>query len=82
MFSLLALVINAYTLVVVVAVVLSWLNLSPDNPVVRVTRTLTEPVLEPIRKILPPMGGFDLSPMILLLGLCSSCAAFCFAEPR
>jgi YggT family protein len=65
----LALLIDAYTLVVVVAVVLSWLNLSPDNPIVRVTRALTEPVLVPIRKILPAMGGFDFSPMILLLGL-------------
>jgi YggT family protein len=65
----LALLIDGYTLVVVVAVVLSWLNLSPDNPIVRVTRALTEPVLEPIRKVLPAMGGFDFSPMLLLLGL-------------
>jgi YggT family protein len=66
---LLALLINAYTLVVVVAVVLSWVGLSPDNPVVRFTRALTEPVLAPIRKILPDMGGIDLSPMVLLIGL-------------
>ena len=65
----LALLIDGYTFVVFVAVVLSWFRLSPDNPVVKVTAALTEPVLEPIRKILPSAGGFDFSPMVLLLGL-------------
>ena len=35
---------------------------------------LTEPVLRPIRRILPNLGGVDISPVVLLLG-CSSCAA-------
>ena len=65
----LALLIDGYTFIVFVAVILSWFRLSPDNPVVRVTSALTEPVLEPIRKILPSAGGFDFSPMVLLLGL-------------
>jgi YggT family protein len=65
----LALLIDGYTFIVFVAVILSWFRLSPDNPVVRVTSALTEPVLEPIRKILPGAGGFDFSPMVLLLGL-------------
>lgn len=66
---LLALLIDAYTFVVFLTVVLSWINLSPDNPIVRVTRALTEPVLAPIRKIMPDLGPVDLSPMVLLLGL-------------
>jgi YggT family protein len=65
----LAFIIDAYTFIVFVAVILSWFRLSPDNPVVRVTSALTEPVLAPIRKILPTAGGFDFSPMVLLLGL-------------
>ena len=65
----LALLIDGYTFVVFVAVVLSWFRLSPDNPVVKVTSALTEPVLAPIRKILPGAGGFDFSPMVLPLGL-------------
>ena len=64
---LLAVLIDGYSMVVFLAVVLSWLHLSPDNPVVRVTNALTEPVLQLIRKVLPDMGGFDLSPMVLLL---------------
>jgi YggT family protein len=65
----LKLLIDGYTFVVFVAVILSWFRLSPENPVVRVTSALTEPVLAPIRKILPGAGGFDFSPMVLLLGL-------------
>jgi len=65
----LALILDGYSMIVFVAVVLSWLGLSPDNPVVKITRALTEPLLAPIRKVIPSAGGFDLSPMVLLLGL-------------
>jgi YggT family protein len=61
--------IDLYSLVVLVAVITSWIRLSPGHPIVRVTRALTEPVLAPIRRIVPPMSGLDLSPMILLLAL-------------
>jgi YggT family protein len=36
---------------------------------VRLLHRLTEPVLAPIRKVLPPMGGIDFSPLVLLIGL-------------
>lgn len=62
-----ALLIDLYTVVVLVAVIVSWLQLPPGNPVVHFTRMLTEPALAPIRKLLPPMGGLDFSPMILLI---------------
>jgi YggT family protein len=65
--SILAQLIDLYTVVVFVAVIVSWLQLPPYNPVVRYTRMLTEPLLVPIRKILPPVGGLDFSPMILLI---------------
>ena len=67
--GILSLVLDAYSLVVLVSVILSWLNLAEDNPIVSVTRTLTEPVLAPIRRLLPSGGGIDISPMILLLGI-------------
>jgi YggT family protein len=67
--SILLFALDLYSLVVLVAVVLSWLRLSPDNPVVRVVAALTEPVLAPIRRVLPDFGGFDFSAMVLLLGL-------------
>ena len=63
------LLLDFYSFVLFVTVVLSWLQLSPDNPVVRFMTRLTEPVLAPIRERLPTMGGFDLSPMLVLLGI-------------
>ena len=63
------LAIDLYSLVLFAAMILSWLSLSPDNPVVRIVRQLTEPVLERVRGALPAMGGLDFSPMIVLLGL-------------
>jgi YggT family protein len=67
--TLLLLVLDAYSLIVFVAVILSWLRLSPDNPLARLIFTLTEPVLERIRRVVPAFGGFDFSPLVLLLGL-------------
>jgi YggT family protein len=61
--------LDAYSLVVLAAVILSWVRLSPDNSLVRITTALTEPVLSPSRRVLPSMGGLDLSPMALLVGL-------------
>lgn len=65
----LAKLIDLYSLVVLVAVITSWIQLPPHHPVVQFTRMLVEPALAPIRKILPPMGGIDFSPLILLFGL-------------
>ena len=69
MLSLLLLLLDLYSMVVLAAVVLSWIQLSPDNPAVRFTRAVVDPVLEPIRRLLPSFGGFDLSPMVLLLAI-------------
>jgi len=61
--------IDLYSLIVLAAVVLSWIRVDPRNPLVRIVHILTEPALDPIRRVLPPMGGFDFSPMVLLIGL-------------
>jgi YggT family protein len=67
--TLLLLVLDAYSLIVFVAVILSWLRLSPDNPLARLIYSLTEPVLAQIRRVVPTFSGFDFSPLVLLLGL-------------
>jgi YggT family protein len=66
---LLARVIDLYSLVVLAAVILSWVPVDRRNPLVAMTHGLTEPVLAPIRKMIPPMGGLDVSPMVLLIAL-------------
>jgi YggT family protein len=51
-------------------VILSWLNVTPQSPLYPIATILwqvTEPILSPIRRMLPSMGMFDLSPMIALL---------------
>ena len=70
-------VINLYMWAVIIGVVLSWLvafNVvnTTNRFVVMVgdfIYRLTEPLLEPIRRMLPNLGGLDLSPMVLILGL-------------
>lgn len=70
-----ALIIKTYYYVVWVAVIMSWLIgfnvINAYNPAVRsiwqAVNALTEPLLRPIRRMLPDMGGLDLSPVVLLL---------------
>ena len=70
-------VIDIYTWIVIAGAIMSWLvafgvvNISNKfiRMVVEVLYRLTEPVLRPIRRILPNLGGVDISPVILLLGL-------------
>ena len=61
--------LDIYSLIVFGAVIISWIQLPPSNPVVRFLATATEPVLAPIRRVLPDMGGLDFSPLVLLIGL-------------
>ena len=68
-FRLIMLVLDIYTWVIIAAAVISWITPNPYNPVVRLLRRLTEPVLAPIRRLLPPWKtfGLDFSPMIVIL---------------
>jgi YggT family protein len=65
----LSLAIELYTYVVLAAVLMSWFNPDPSNPLVRIIHSLTEPVLKPIRAVLPNMMGLDFSALVLLIGL-------------
>ena len=70
-------VIDIYTWIVIAGAIMSWLvafgvvNVSNKfiRMVVDILYRLTEPVLRPIRSVLPNLGGVDISPVILLLGL-------------
>lgn len=61
-------VLNIYMWVIIIRALLSWVNPDPYNPIVQVLTRLTEPVLRPIRKLVPPYKvGVDLSPLIAAL---------------
>ena len=67
--DLLLLLINVLFWAVIVQAILSWVNPDPRNPVVFLLYQLTEPVLRPARSLLPPISGFDLSPLLVLIVL-------------
>ena len=54
---------------ILIRVVLSWVSPRTRHPASDIIHSLTEPVLEPARRALPAMGGFDLSPILVLIGL-------------
>ncbi|MCK0155432.1 YggT family protein [Alcanivorax sp. S6407] len=62
-------VLDYVFIAVLVRVILSWVAPDPYSPVVRIIVQITEPIMAPVRKLLPPMGGFDLSPLFVLLGI-------------
>ncbi len=67
--ELLKLVINIYLWGIVIQAILSWVNPDPRHPAARVLAQLTDPVLQPVRRRLPPVSGIDLSPMVVVVGL-------------
>ena len=61
--------LDIYSLIVFGAVIASWVQLPPDNPIGNFLYTMTEPLLGPIRSLLPDMGGIDFSPLVLLFAV-------------
>ncbi len=60
-------VLRIYFWIIIIRAIISWVNPDPYNPIVRFLYQITEPVLRPIRRIIPPMGGIDISPLIVIL---------------
>ena len=62
-------IIGLYKLVLIVRIALSWIPHNPQNPVITFLYKITEPVLEPVRRVIPSIGGIDISPIIVFIGL-------------
>jgi YggT family protein len=62
-------VLDIYTWVVIIRALVSWVSPDPYNPIVQILKRLTEPLLRPLRRLVPPhaVGGLDLSPLLLIL---------------
>jgi YggT family protein len=67
--SILSIVFTTLQWVIIIGAFLSWVNPDPNNAIVQMINKITEPILYPIRKILPfsLKFGFDISPFIALL---------------
>ncbi len=57
--------VAAYVLLVavIIRIIFSWIGFDPENPIAQVIQEITEPILAPIRSVMPRIGMFDLAPM-------------------
>ena len=52
---------------IVIRTLLSWFKISPDNPITAILNYITEPILAPLRRIVPKVDMFDLTPMVAIV---------------
>ena len=67
--SLINLALEAYVIIIIVRSLISWVSPDPSNPLVRFLYRATEPVLRPIRRHMPYLGGLDISPVIAIVAI-------------
>jgi len=67
--ELISLTLNVFLIAIIAQAILSWVGPQGHNPIASLLYTLTEPVLRPARRLLPPMSGIDLSPILVILAL-------------
>ncbi|MDR9424620.1 MAG: YggT family protein [Marinobacter sp.] len=65
--NVLGLIVKIYFWSVIAVVVVSWIAPQSGHPAIQLVAQLTEPVMSPVRKVMPSMGGLDLSPIIVFL---------------
>ena len=67
--QLLLTLLSLYTWVIVIRALISWVSPDPHNPIVQLLSKLTEPVLKPLRRLVPPSmtGNIDVSPILAIL---------------
>ncbi|MER3447239.1 MAG: hypothetical protein C4291_10515 [Candidatus Dadabacteria bacterium] len=61
------LLLNVYMLIIVARAIISWVSPDPYNPIVNFLYRATDPVLRYVQRIIPPLGGIDISPILVLL---------------
>jgi YggT family protein len=61
--------VTVLTIAIFVRAIMSWFNLDPYNPLVQLLGQITDPIIEPIRRIMPRLGMIDLSPLVAIIVL-------------
>lgn len=69
LYDLISLTFDIFIVALFIQAILSWINPDPYHPVNSLLRNLTFPILSPIQKHVPPIGGIDLSTLIALIAL-------------
>jgi len=65
--TLFRMLIHFLIIIIVVWAIISWVNPNPYNPIVLALFAMVDPILRPIQRIIPPVGGFDITPIIAVL---------------
>lgn len=65
----LSLMFNVFFFSILIQVIISWISPNSYNPVVSLVHSLNEPLMRPARRIIPPISGLDLSPLVVLVGI-------------
>lgn len=68
-FRLIKLLLVMYLVLIIVGVILSWVGQAMRHPIIPLIHQLTDPVLAPFRRFIPPIAGLDLSPLFAIIGL-------------
>jgi len=64
-----ALAISLFIIAIIIQAISSWISPGQYNPAIALLASMTEPMLRPARRLLPPISGIDLSPLLVLLAL-------------
>lgn len=67
--DLFSLTINIFFFAILIQIIASWITPHSHNPILHVINCLTYPLMRPARRYIPPVGGFDLSPIPVIIGL-------------
>jgi YggT family protein len=59
--------VNILNFAIIIRALMSWFNPSPENPIVRFVIEITEPILAPLRRIVPRIGMIDITPIVAIL---------------
>ena len=62
-----SLLFQVLTFAIIARALISWFPLGPDHPIVRILHDVTEPILAPLRRVIPMIGMIDITPLVAIL---------------
>ncbi len=69
MIELVALLLQVLGFAIFARAIISWFPIDRDGPVVQALNAITDPILEPLRRVIPPIGMIDITPMVAMISL-------------
>ena len=63
----LSILFEILNIAIIARVLTSWMNIRPDHPIVEFLYQITEPILGPLRNLIPPIGMMDISPIVAII---------------